>query len=92
MKLSEHVVDFEKQSAIKSQVLVDFIIDWTEPSSYMEGTVIETPWQVHCDGAWGSPSQSGNDIDVTIRHQVTIHSLTTVHNRDRKVHQQYSRV
>jgi hypothetical protein len=44
MKLSEHVIDFEKRSAIKSQVLTDFIADWTEPSSYTEGTVIDTLW------------------------------------------------
>jgi hypothetical protein len=54
MKLSEHVVDFEKRSAIKSQVLADFIIDWTEPSTYTEGIVIDTPWQLHYDGAWGT--------------------------------------
>jgi hypothetical protein len=53
MELSEHVIDFEKRSAIKSQVLVDFIADWTKPSSYTEGTVIDTPWKVYCDGAWG---------------------------------------
>jgi hypothetical protein len=51
MELSEHVIDFEKRNSIKSQVLVDFIADWTEPSSYTEGTVINTPWQVYCDGA-----------------------------------------
>jgi hypothetical protein len=44
MELSKHVVDFEKRSAIKSQVLAYFIIDWTEPSSYTEGIVIDTPW------------------------------------------------
>jgi ribonuclease HI len=27
MQLSEHVVEFEKRSAIKSQVLADFIAD-----------------------------------------------------------------
>jgi hypothetical protein len=53
MELSEHIIDSEKRSVIKSQVLVDFIADWTEPSSYTEGTVIDTPWQVSCDGAWG---------------------------------------
>jgi uncharacterized DUF497 family protein len=31
MELSKHVIDFEKRNAIKSQVLVDFIADWTEP-------------------------------------------------------------
>jgi hypothetical protein len=52
MELS--IVDFGKRSAIKSQVLADFITDWTEPSSYTEGPVIDTPWQVYCDGAWGT--------------------------------------
>jgi hypothetical protein len=53
MELSEHLVNFEKRSAIKSQVLADFIVDWTEPSGYTEGMVVKTPWQVHCDRAWG---------------------------------------
>jgi hypothetical protein len=57
MELSGHVVDFEKRTNIKSQVLADFIADWIEPSSYTKGTVIDTPWQVHCDGAWGSPER-----------------------------------
>jgi hypothetical protein len=51
MELSEHVIDFEKSSATKSQVLADFIADWTELSSYTKGTVIDTPWQVYYDGA-----------------------------------------
>jgi hypothetical protein len=53
MELSQHVTDFKKRSVAKSQVLADFIVDWTELSSYTEGTVIDTPWQVYCDGAWG---------------------------------------
>jgi hypothetical protein len=53
MELSEHVIDFEKRSAKKSQVLADFIADWTEPSTYTEDTVADTPWQVYCDKAWG---------------------------------------
>jgi hypothetical protein len=44
MELLEHVIDFEKQSTIKSQVLADFIADWTEPSTYTEGIVVDTPW------------------------------------------------
>jgi hypothetical protein len=43
MELSEHVLDFEKRSAIKSQFLLDFIADWTEPTSYTEGSVPESP-------------------------------------------------
>ncbi len=53
MELSEHMVDFEKRSAIKSQVLADFIADWTEPLGYTEGTVVEMSWHVYYDGAWG---------------------------------------
>jgi hypothetical protein len=41
MKLSEHVIDFEMRNTIKSQVMADFITDWTEPSSYTEGVVVE---------------------------------------------------
>jgi hypothetical protein len=33
MELSEHVVDFEKRSAIKSKILAGFIAEWTEPGS-----------------------------------------------------------
>jgi hypothetical protein len=43
MELSEHVIDFEKRSAIKSQVIAYFIADWIEPLSYTEGTVVDTP-------------------------------------------------
>jgi ribonuclease HI len=53
MELSEYVIDFEKRSAIKLQVLIDFIANWIETSSYTKGTIIETPWQVYCNGAWG---------------------------------------
>jgi hypothetical protein len=51
MELSEHVVDFEKRSSVKSQVLADFIVDWTEPLGYTKGTVVEMPWQVYSDRA-----------------------------------------
>ena len=30
-ELSELLVDFEKRTAIKSQVLADFVVDWTSP-------------------------------------------------------------
>jgi hypothetical protein len=51
VELLEHVIDFEKRSSIKSQVLVDFVADWMDPSSYTEGPVIDTPWQMYCDRA-----------------------------------------
>jgi hypothetical protein len=54
MELSEHVIDFEKHSAIKSHILADFIVEWTEPGSTREGPIHESPWLVYCDGAWGA--------------------------------------
>jgi hypothetical protein len=51
MELLEYVVDFKKWSAIKSQILTDFVTEWTEPSSQIEGVVQELPWLVYCDGA-----------------------------------------
>jgi hypothetical protein len=50
-ELSEYVVDFERRSAIKSQVLADFVVDWTSPIQSFEENVPE-PWIVQCDGAW----------------------------------------
>jgi hypothetical protein len=31
IELSEYIVDFEKPSAIKLQILADFVAEWTEP-------------------------------------------------------------
>jgi ribonuclease HI len=50
-ELSEYVVDFERRSAIKSQVLADFVVDWTSPTQNFEEKILE-PWIVQCDGAW----------------------------------------
>jgi hypothetical protein len=55
MELSEYVAYFEKGSAIKSQILANFIIEWTEPSSLIEGIVPESPWLVYCDGVGVTP-------------------------------------
>jgi hypothetical protein len=54
MELLEYFVNFEKHSAIKSHVLVDFMPEWMEPRSVIEGEVPETPWVIYCDGAWGA--------------------------------------
>jgi ribonuclease HI len=44
-------VDFERRSAIKSQVLADFVVDWTSPTQN-SNEEISIPWIVQCDGAW----------------------------------------
>jgi ribonuclease HI len=50
-ELSEYVVGFERRSAIKSQVLVDFVVDWTSPTQNLDEKIPE-PSIVQCDGAW----------------------------------------
>lgn len=54
MELSEHVINFEKRSAAKSQVIGDFIAYWTTPGYFGDGEVIEACWTIHCDGTWDS--------------------------------------
>jgi ribonuclease HI len=35
-ELSEYTVDFERRSSIKSQVLTDFVVDWTSPTHNLD--------------------------------------------------------
>jgi ribonuclease HI len=44
-------MDLERKNAIKSQVLADFVVDWTSPT-HNPGEEMLTPWVVQCDGAW----------------------------------------
>jgi hypothetical protein len=53
-ELSEHTIDFAKRSAIKSQVLADFIVDWTSPSSVTADEEMVPVWEIRCDRAWGA--------------------------------------
>jgi hypothetical protein len=80
MELSEHIVNFEKRSAIKLQIIADFTSEWTEPSSYTEGQVPESPWLIYYDGAWGNAragaaailiSPFGIKLRYTVRLQFT---------------------
>jgi hypothetical protein len=52
-ELLEYVVDFEKRNTIKSHILVDFVVEWTEPGFKVEGQVPKAAWLISCDGAWG---------------------------------------
>jgi hypothetical protein len=51
-KLAEHVINFVARSAIKSQVLADFVADWTPSAPKGEAIVTEPVWEVQCDGAY----------------------------------------
>jgi hypothetical protein len=50
-ELSRYHIIFEPRTAIKSQVLADFIIDWIGPMGPQEEHS-ENVWTIHCDGAW----------------------------------------
>jgi ribonuclease HI len=50
-ELSGYHITFEPRTAIKSQVLADFIVDWTGPTRQQEEPP-EKVWTIHCDGAW----------------------------------------
>jgi hypothetical protein len=54
MELSEQVVDFEKRSTIKSQIIANIVEEWTEPDSHIEGLVPKSPWLIYYDRALGS--------------------------------------
>jgi hypothetical protein len=51
-ELAEHVINFVARSAIKSQVLTDFVADWTPSAPKGEPIVSEPVWEVQCDGAY----------------------------------------
>jgi ribonuclease HI len=51
-ELVEHVINFVSRSAIKSQVLVDFVADWTPSVTKGDPIVSEPAWEVQCDGAY----------------------------------------
>jgi hypothetical protein len=50
-ELSGYHITFEPRIAIKSQVLADFIVDWTGPITQPDEPA-EKVWTIHCDGAW----------------------------------------
>jgi hypothetical protein len=50
-ELSGYHITFEPRTAIKSQVLADFIVDWTGPTRQQEEPS-EKVLTIHCDGAW----------------------------------------
>jgi hypothetical protein len=52
-ELSEHTIYFGKRFAIKSQVLADFVVDWTSPSDNTGDEELIPMWEIRCDGAWG---------------------------------------
>jgi hypothetical protein len=53
-ELSEYSVDFGKRSAIKSQVLADFVADWASLSNTNGDVELVQVWGIRYDRAWGA--------------------------------------
>jgi hypothetical protein len=56
------------RTAIKSQVLADFIADWT-PSQCdkMKEEKLETPWVIYCDGAYCDDGAASSTVLMSPR-------------------------
>jgi ribonuclease HI len=67
-ELSGYHITFEPRTAIKSQVLADFIVDWTGPITQPD-TSAETVWTMHCDGAW---CHAGAGVAVVITSPIGV--------------------
>ena len=51
-QLAAQTIDFIPRSAIKSQVLADFVADWTPAAPSQDPPMIEAIWQLECDEAY----------------------------------------
>jgi ribonuclease HI len=62
-ELSQYPVEFTSRSAIKSQVLADFIVDWTPAEEVdLEVEPKEKPWEMACDGVYCNDGASAAAI------------------------------
>jgi hypothetical protein len=52
MEMAKHVINFVSRSVIKSQVLADFVADWTPSVTKRDPIVSKPVWEVHYDGAY----------------------------------------
>jgi ribonuclease HI len=88
-ELSGYTVDFERRSAIKLQVLVDFVVDWTSPT-HNPGEDIFTPWVVHCDGDWcdrgiGISAIVTSPAGIVIRYVARVDFTGDVHSTNNTI-------
>jgi hypothetical protein len=84
VELSEYTIDFKRISAIKSQGLANFVVDWTT-RTYYSGEDIGMPWVVHCDGAWcdkgvGISAIVTSPAEIVIRYAAQLVFAYDVHS------------
>jgi hypothetical protein len=56
-ELSGYHINFEPRTAIKSQVLADFVVDWTGPITQPD-PFAEKVWTIHCDAHGATRGQA----------------------------------
>jgi hypothetical protein len=83
-ELSGYHITFEPRTTIKSQVLADFIVDWTGPTWQQEESP-EKVWTIHFEGAWchagaGAVAIITSPTGVKYRYAAR-HSFALVSNR-----------
>jgi hypothetical protein len=77
MEFSKHVVDLKKRSAIKSQILADFVAKWMDHGFIVKGAVLESAWLICCVGAWGATGAGAaailtSPLGIKLRYESTI--------------------
>jgi hypothetical protein len=63
-ELNESTIDYVHRSSIQSQVLADFIADWTPMAQGEEATKDDEAWTVFCDGSRGTFGAGAADVLV----------------------------
>jgi ribonuclease HI len=63
-EVSAFSITFVRRNSIKSQVLADFISDWTSPSEEQKQSDQE-PWVIHCDGAYGEKGSAAAAVIIS---------------------------
>jgi ribonuclease HI len=74
-ELSGYHIIFEPRTAIKSQVLADFIVDWTGPITQQDEPA-EKVWTIHCNGAWchmGAGAAAVITSPTGVKHRYAAH-------------------
>jgi hypothetical protein len=75
-ELSGYHIVFELRTTIKSQVLADFIVDWTGPVMQQDEPA-DKVWTIHCDSAWchaGAGAAAVITSPTRVKHRYAQHA------------------
>ena len=66
VELAPFVVRFVARTAIKSQILVDFITEWTPTPAEPAATPPQDIWTIYTDGAYGSMGAEAGAVLISL--------------------------